>query len=954
MPLPINPVADTPGSSATTTTIAMDGTLHGTISGGSDHDWYRVNLVAGQTYTFAAVGIGTGLLNDPYLNLIGTNGTSILAFNDDGLPNRNSILTYTATATGTYFLDVSGYGTSTGTYGLSATLGTRADFDPLMIGGVIDTNYSWSATHGTGATVTFGFRSTDPGQEPNFSRFSAQEMAAAREILALYSEYINVTFTEVNPGGYTNNATMLMANYEANDGAGAFGYYPGSTAASAQAGDMWYNGTPVQSDILPGSWIWGAFMHEFGHNLGLSHPGDYNAGVGLSITYGNSAQFIQDSNQYTIMSYFDGSETGATGGGYDTPMLYDIMALQTIYGANMTTRTGNSTYGFNSNTGPIFDFTINTSPNLTIWDAGGIDTLDASRFAASQRIDLNAGTFSDIGGQIENVSIAYGATIEHAVGGRGADTITGNAVQNFLYGGDGADTLFGGNGNDRLYGGAGGDHLFGGAGADLLYGGAVGVQTQPEVFHLVTTDFSNGASVRLTGAQLFPNQSFTLELIWQQTALVDQHYSLDFGNFSIYRYNDGSAGLKFNGASVDDWRFDAIGSGLFDGEAHRLSITYDDASGHLVVYIDGNESFSTDFAPGTRGLSTTGTIVLDDDAGVGDIRIFDHALDAETIWDNAWSSISPTTSGLVQYWSGNGSGTLVSQIAGHPNLINQGATGLTDVTLSDVGGVDIMEGGLGNDRYTIFTANDVVIEAADEGRDIIVARVNYAIGEDVNVESIRGIGYKGLTLTGNSQDNTFFGSLGHDTFVGGDGNDRYIIESSVDDIVETATGGSDTILASANYVLGAGVAVEYIRASVAGLTLVGNELSNTIVGSTGSDTLNGGAGQDRLFGGVDDATDVFVFSSAEDCGVLTTRDIVADFTVGVDLIDLTAIDANINLAGQQALSFSAGGVAAAYSVWATEIGTTTLLRMDINGDGVRDYEICVTQVTGMTASDLLL
>ena len=72
----------------------------------------------------------------------------------------------------------------------------------------------------------------------------------------------------------------------------------------------------------------------------------------------------------------------------DSPMLADILALQQIYGANTTTRTGDTVYGFGSNAGALYDFAINTNPAITIWDAGGVDTLNASGFAQSQIITL--------------------------------------------------------------------------------------------------------------------------------------------------------------------------------------------------------------------------------------------------------------------------------------------------------------------------------------------------------------------------------------------------------------------------------------------------------------------------------------------------------------------------------------------------------------------------------------
>src|SRR6185503_11104660 len=114
-----------------------------------------------------------------------------------------------------------------------------------------------------------------------------------------------------------------------------------------------------------------------------------------------------------VMGYFDESNTTTSFGSYpDTLMLYDIYALQQIYGANLATRSGNTVYGFNSTAGGVYDFTINTDPALCIWDGGGIDTLDCSGYSNSQIISLVAGTFSNIGGFSGNVSIAIGAVIE--------------------------------------------------------------------------------------------------------------------------------------------------------------------------------------------------------------------------------------------------------------------------------------------------------------------------------------------------------------------------------------------------------------------------------------------------------------------------------------------------------------------------------------------------------------
>ena len=89
-------------------------------------------------------------------------------------------------------------------------------------------------------------------------------------------------------------------------------YFPGSGSAS---GSVWFNpnygassGTNNLVTPTAGQWGFAAYIHETGHAFGLDHPGTYNGG---SPTYANDALFMQDSQQYTIMSYFDASNTGS-------------------------------------------------------------------------------------------------------------------------------------------------------------------------------------------------------------------------------------------------------------------------------------------------------------------------------------------------------------------------------------------------------------------------------------------------------------------------------------------------------------------------------------------------------------------------------------------------------------------------------------------------------------------
>jgi serralysin len=191
------------------------------------------------------------------------------------------------------------------------------------------------------------------------------------------------------------------------------------------------------------------YLHETGHALGLGHLGPYNESKDYHPTYSADAIFANDTYQWSLMSYFDQSNYGGATDTYVvTPQMADIYAMQSIYGGALA-RTGNTTYGFHSNAGWMYDFNnyfgiYADMPAFTIYDNGGIDTLDCSDFWADQIIDLNPGHWSSVGGEVNNIGIYVSSKIENAVGGHGNDVIIPNGI---LKG-----TLTGGGGNDIFQG----------------------------------------------------------------------------------------------------------------------------------------------------------------------------------------------------------------------------------------------------------------------------------------------------------------------------------------------------------------------------------------------------------------------------------------------------------------------------------------------------------------------
>jgi serralysin len=252
------------------------------------------------------------------------------------------------------------------------------------------------------------------------------------------------------------------------------------------------------SSLRQGGFDFITFIHEFLHALGLKHPHDRGGGnsplmpgVGLGNEYNDYGNFGLNQGIYTTMSYNDGYATNPEGelpnavsryGFQGTPMALDIAALQYMYGANTSFKTGNDTYVLTSSNASGTFYSC-------IWDAGGMDTIrNDSSF--NSKIDLRSATVvqdSGGGGFVSKVAgihggftIARNAVIENAVGGSASDQISGNQVANTLSGADGndrilgreaADRLFGNNGSDTLNGGSGADSITGGLGADLLHGG---------------------------------------------------------------------------------------------------------------------------------------------------------------------------------------------------------------------------------------------------------------------------------------------------------------------------------------------------------------------------------------------------------------------------------------------------------------------------------------------------
>lgn len=336
----------------------------------------------------------------------------------------------------------------------------------------LDMDASW-----IGPTITYAMPMSAFGTDVErlgFQVMGSAMRAAGEKAFELWDDLIASDMVRVSSGADIN------MGYSSNTGDGTYavpitgGFSNGRwelTDAEIWMATSWWSHNDA-SDFYFGSYGNLTYMHEIGHALGLNHPGPYN-GTG---TYTSDAVYKQDTHRYSIMSYFEADADGSHTDHYDrfgdwlfpqTPMVHDVAAIQSIYGKDMTTRSGDTTYGFGSTAGKdVFDFSVNRDPIVTIWDGGGTDLLNLSGFSNNQIIKLAPGSYSSVGYMTNNLGIAYQCYIENAYGGRGADKIYGNGLDNVLRGMAGNDTIYGGGGDDRIRGDAGNDIVYGGGGFD--------------------------------------------------------------------------------------------------------------------------------------------------------------------------------------------------------------------------------------------------------------------------------------------------------------------------------------------------------------------------------------------------------------------------------------------------------------------------------------------------------
>lgn len=374
---------------------------------------------------------------------------------------------------------------------------------------------------------------------------------------------------------------------------------------------------------------------------------------------------------------------------------------------------------------------------------------------------------------------------------------------------------------------------------------------------------------------------------------------------------DGSDSLT--GGIGDDVLIGGPGAETLDGSpGGRDTISYAQATGNMILRLWNNTVLGDPLAQGDTILNFENA-----ETGEGDDQVFGNFMD--------------------------------NTLAG-----NGGAD-----TIYGYGGADLLLGGAGRDRLS-----------GDQGDDSLLG----GEGDD--------------WLLGSGGNDTLYGGTGSDSLIGGFGDDRLIggpgaesldgspVDSDTIDYAQatssvtlrlwnnTVSGDplaqGDRIRNFENAETGAGddlIAGNHRDNRLTGNggndTLFGYDGADVLQGGAGSDVLRGGEGMDHLSGGADrdfltggaDA-DVFVFASAADAGLGAARDQIMDFQPGLDLVDVSAL-AGFGFRGTA--GFTASGPAE-LRLMETPSGST-IVQMDLDGDGTPDAEIRLADVTGLAAAD---
>ena len=518
---------------------------------------------------------------------------------------------------------------------------------------------SWSSTVGASANLTYSFMTAYPSyasatEKNGWAPMSTAQQQAVATALAAWSAVANVTFTQIADGGYSGGGGNLRFATDTQTGTSVIGQFP--TGAADQGNVYIDNTTAANASPTPGSSINLNILQGIAFALGLKDPDNFGT------TPAPYLATSTDTRDYSALAQAAGSSFATTGLYPSGPMLYDIQAIQYLYGANTTYHIGNDTYSFTTNNAPV-----------CVWDAGGLNTFDFSRCSGPYTINLNAGTFSSTnadgtGAALNNVSIAYGVSIQNAVGGSGGGTITCNTLN---------DTVTGGSGNDIIIIGSGSDTINGGGGSDTVRLTPTAHDISGDSIRNVQTLDMNGQTATMKLAQFNSFSSFlntTGGVVFTDNGLIS-------ANPLVASYTLAAGGNTFN--VISQFQPSTSVTAGAGNDSFTLPAS---------VY---NDNWIINGGGGTNALHFTGnypftTSLLNQISNIQSI-----------VFDNSTANIS-YTAGIAMFTSGQ------PTLSIDATAQTTGAC-VVDASLLYATSVTLALGGVGNAAYTGGHGNDTII-----------------------------------------------------------------------------------------------------------------------------------------------------------------------------------------------------------------------------------------------------
>ena len=322
---------DAPASNRTTYTVEANDTIAGDLSSEHDKDWFKIYLHKGITYEIRLTGLTKG-----YVTLKNDQGTTIHESNQE---INGARLVINPTVSGTYYIEIATEEGENGSYQMTLQqefpVGTYQDIADYLESGY----WTWDG----GVSSKFDI-SQDNIITVNLDALDPETTRLAKQAFTAWSNVTNLQFTYVN-----ENEDIRI---EANSGRSASAYWIRTGTNREFIEQAVINIPPnwlEQFGYTTDSYSFTTLLHEIGHALGLGHPGAYDG----SANWGTDNVFLADSWQASVLSYIEQNENEWLQADLAypiSPMIADVLAIQSIYGKPDAINSGNTRYGYEANT----------------------------------------------------------------------------------------------------------------------------------------------------------------------------------------------------------------------------------------------------------------------------------------------------------------------------------------------------------------------------------------------------------------------------------------------------------------------------------------------------------------------------------------------------------------------------------------------------------------------------